>query len=178
VIGFFYNYLGIMASSFQSRLSKIQARLKRKLSDNHLKNVGYDQRLIHVTFTEDKYGDETITIGDFNTILGWIQFPNNSVPLFTTEGYESGITVYDLLPIKGYFRFSDNIEKGDLIIIKYLLDPDSDETKIILLRVAEHVGSFSNTLIYQEFNLAPYNLDIENFPTLQTEIERLEAEEL
>lgn len=167
-----------MASSLQSKLAKIQAKLKRKLSDNHLNNVGYDHKLLRITKTEDKYKNETIDYTSYDFITGYIEFPNNKVPIFTTANFVSGTSIYDLLPTKAYFKFEDNVQVDDIIIWKYLLNPDTEEYKVLVYTVVEHIGSFSNTLLYQEFNIAPHVLDMEAFPEIKAEIDDWKAEEL
>jgi len=160
-----------MNYSLQSRLSRRQAGLKRKLIDNNLNNAGYSNKILVIDIDENKYLDEEITFNRFDYVTGWISFPNNKIPIFTTEGYEKGINIYDLLPIKAYFKHSDNIKKGDILIFKYLLTLDTLEYKLIVLQVVEQVGSFSNVLLFSEYTVAPTTLDIEAFPAIKNEID-------
>jgi hypothetical protein len=167
-----------MKYSLQSRLSKKQSKLKRRLWDNNLNNVGYSFKMLKLRIQEDMYQDENVEYIKFSFLTGLIQFPNNRVPLFTTENYDKGVSVYDLLPTKAYFKFEDNVEKGDLLILKYILNPDTSDYKLLVYQIVEHIGSFSNVLIFQEYNVAPFTLDIENYPTIRNEIENWQDEEI
>ena len=167
-----------MRYSLQSRLSKKQSALKRRLWDNNLNNVGYTFKMLKLKIDSNKYLDDQVEYLKFDYITGSIMFPNNRVPIFTTEGYDKGVEIYSLLPTKAYFKFSDNVEKGDILIIKYSLSLNANDYKLLVYQIVEHIGSFSNILIFQEFNVAPYTLDIEAYPTIKNEIDNWVEDEI
>ncbi len=168
--------------SIQDKLSKIHSGLMRKLFDYQLGLVSSDVKVIRLKITENQYLDETIEVISDDTITLKLALPTE-IPLYRLRGEEqdaiddkTGIFLYDILPIEGYSKFTDNVEKFD-IFIKKLKDENVDtDPLLMILRVSETVGSFNvNQLVWKKFYCAPYNMTIST--EIQTIIDTYEAEE-
>jgi hypothetical protein len=163
-----------------SRLALKQSKLKRKLVDNLMSHGGYTGKVLKLSISEDRYHDEEVSFNpdkDIKFVTAVIEFPNKEIPIFNTEGYTKGINIYDLLPINAYFKFSDNIKKGDIIIIKYLLSPDNPKDyKLNILQIVESLGLFSNVMLMNKFHVAPFQLDIEHYPDVMEQVANWEDE--
>lgn len=165
-------------SSLQSRLRYRTALLKRKLFDNQVKQTGDTIQLVRLTIEEDIYGNRGYVATSQEIITGIVSIPSNEVLLWENtnnpaEG--SGIGIYDILPIEAWFQLDTNVQKGDIIILKYLLDPRTKDFKLIPLQVVNKVGRIANALVWTKWILAPYTLNLEDFPELTTILNRYKA---
>ena len=154
--------------SYQSKIAESTSRLKRLLRDYSIKMTGDDIKVIRLTITINKYGDETdleILSNDVITIT--LDIPDQ-IPLsrLRTELGSELITttentyLYDILPIIGFSRFEDNVEKGDFLIQKVYDEDDEENLTNYLwtLQVSEILGNFSHGRITgRRFQCAPYN---------------------
>ena len=160
----------------QSKIALASSKLKRKLCDYSVFTSGDDVKVIRLSVSENKYGDETITVIDHSEIQLVLEIRaeipvsrlriNISEPITTTEN----VYLYDILPVMGWARFDDNVEKGDILIHK-VYDEDDEENNtnyLWVLRVSEILGNFSHGRISgRRFQCAPYNL------TLPTEVQTI-----
>ena len=175
--------------SIASRLNLRNAQLKRKLFSNKVKLKGLDVQAIRLQVEEDKYSNKELTVTSHSKIEIVIDFPSKDVLLGNTnrtnnETYLQYQSIYDVLPIYGYLRMDTNfqLEKDDIILFKYLLEPfrqdQVNDYFIQALQVASTFGRFSNTLLYKKYTLAPYNINIDEYPEIKTIIEAYQLEEL
>ena len=168
--------------SIQSKLAKVHSGLMRKLFDYQIGLIGSDVKVIRLKITENQYLDETIEVISDDLIELKLVLPTE-IPLYRLRGEaqdvideKSGLFLYDILPIEGYSKFTDNIEKFDILIKKMKDENSSTDPMLMILRVTEPVGSFNvDELVWKKFYCAPYNLTLTT--EMQTIIETYEAEE-
>ena len=169
--------------SIQERLSNVYSNLQRKLFDQQIYLTGSSMEVVRLKVVEDKYHDEEIQVISNDTITIAMDIPaeiplyrirNQTItagnPTASQEPIEkaTSIFLYDILPIEGYSRFEDNVEKGDIIIRFFSDENEETDALILILRVSEVLGSFNaNSLVWKRFQCAPHNL------TLTTEIEQI-----
>jgi len=154
--------------SYQSKIAAATSPLKRKLRDYSVEMTGDDIKVLRLTITTNKYGDETdLEIISNEEIVITLDMPDQ-IPLsrLRTELDSELITttenvyLYDILPIIGFARFEDNVEKGDFLIQKvYDEDDETNNTNYLwTLQVSEILGNFSHGRITgRRFQCAPYN---------------------
>lgn len=164
--------------ALQDKLGKASLRRKRKLYDNSITNVGYERLVVRLKVTEDMYGDETIEVVSSEKIVAIISYPGD-LPLFvdrsdTGESSRVGSFVYDFLPIEGHFRFKDNVQPGDIIVMRVF--DDTTEGFIQAFRISEVTGNAGIGVVSKTYNLAPYNLDISQYPEIKSLIDSYEQE--
>lgn len=168
-----YEYVGI-----QDKLSRASIRRKRKLYDNEISQVGYERLAVRLHVEKDMYGDETITLESAQKIIAIISYPGD-FPIFTDRDAAGrseaiGSFIYDFLPIEGYFRFEDNVQPGDIIVMR-LYDSSSDGF-IQAFRITEVVGNTGLAVVSKRYSLAPYNLDITQYPEVESLLNMYEQE--
>ena len=154
--------------SYQSKIALAHASLKRKLRDYSVDQTGDDVKLIRLTLTTDKYGDDTdLVIHSHELVTLTFDMPDQ-IPisrLRTDLGSElitttENVYLYDILPIIGFAKFADNIEKGDFLIQKVYDNDDvlNNTNYLWTLQVSEILGNFSHgRLSGRRFQCAPYN---------------------
>lgn len=156
--------------SLQSKIAESHSGLKRKLRDYMIKISGDEFKVIRIKVTEDKYEDETVEVIDDDVIDVILDMPAD-IPidrLRTTVGSEfvtttDNVFLFDILPIIGFARFEDNVEKGDFLIQKvYDEDDETNSTNYtLILRVSEILGNFSHGRISgRRFQCAPHNMTL------------------
>ena len=134
---------------------------KRTVYDLNISRVGVTAYLFRYKFTKDKHGDNTeIKFVSSDTIECIIKYPPD-VPLFRNRAatgeaiVSSGVFLYDIMPIDVYFKFTDNVEKGDYLV--HVIRDSLDNKDIIMLQVADVVGSFHTRIVQRKGIVAPYN---------------------
>lgn len=171
--------------SYQSKIAAAHSGLKRKLRDYSINQTGDDFKVIRLTMTTNKYGDDTDMVIISNEVITINLDVPDQIPLSrlrTDLGSEFITTtnstfLYDILPIIGFAKFGDNVEKDDFIIHKVYDEDDEDNGTNYLwtLQVSEVLGNFSHGKISgRRFQCAPYN---GAFPSeIQTIIDAYNAE--
>jgi hypothetical protein len=154
--------------SLQSKIAASHTKLKRKLRNYAVDQTGDDIKVIRLTMTTNKYGDDTaMTVVSHGVITLTLDIPDQ-IPLTrlrTDLGSELTVTtentyLYDILPIVGFSKFTDQIEKDDFIIQKiYDEDDVTNGTNYLwTLQVTEILGNYSHgRLTGRRFQCAPYN---------------------
>lgn len=157
----------------QQSLSKNLDPLRRRLYDYKINVSGVLTQVLRLKITTDKYEDEEIDLisDDIITVyidlggfgeLPLIRYRNGLLDIAPTN---EGIYMYNIIPFKGYAKFNDRVEKGDLIIRKFSTE-NSNEPALIILKVTELTGSFSSTgLVWKSFNCSPFNGPLESIST-------------
>jgi hypothetical protein len=155
--------------SLQKKLERSSVGLRRKLHDNNIRLAGIDITVTRFHIEEDMYGNEqsmTINHDDVEVVLVYpSEIPLTRFRYGEGEGDttdqaqeqsdETHVFFFDILPIELHAKWSDNIEKGDLLFHTVL---DEDRNKIpILLRVSNDLGAFQTTLLWRKYLCAPYN---------------------
>ncbi|MEI7509694.1 MAG: hypothetical protein WCJ62_09560 [Flavobacterium sp.] len=137
--------------------------------------MGQKTQVIRLNVSEDDYGNRDFSILSQDIITGIISIPANEVMLFTAQrdnndSRGNGGSIYDVLPIEAFFQFSDKVEHGDILIYKYLLDPDTTPITyhIMAFQVVNMIGKMTNSLLWIKYVLAPYTLDIGQYPEIKT----------
>jgi len=162
-----------------ARLNYKTAKLKRKLFSNRIKLKGFEIEGIRLQITEDRYSNKDFVITNHSKIEMVIDFPSKDVILQNSsrsnnETFNNYQSIYDILPIQGWTRMDSDyqLEKDDIILFKYLLEPlnSNIDQKYFLqsLQVVGVTGRFTNTLLFKTYTLAPYTLNLPEFPEIQT----------
>jgi hypothetical protein len=153
--------------SIQEKIANALSPLQRKLFDQHVNLMGSEHKVIRLKVTVDRYDTETVDIISDDIITVILDIPTE-IPLYRLRGESkeqidstTGLYLYDILPIEGYSKFEDNVEKFDIIIKKIYDDVDSTDPMLMILRISEVLGSLNaNNLVWKKFYCAPYNLRI------------------
>lgn len=151
-------------SSIQSKLDRKTAVLRRKLFDNKIGLSGTDVKCTRLKTIKNMYDDvETLTIISDDTIVANIKIPSD-IPLTRLRADEvddvsdsTNVFFYDILPIDVYTQWADNIEKDDILIFDIF--DERDETLQIILKIAEVVTRFKQSIVWKKSLAAPYNGD-------------------
>lgn len=165
-----------------ARLNYKTAGLKRKLFSNRIKLKGLDINGIRLQVDEDRYSNKELKITSHSKIEMIIDFPSKDVMLQNTSRnnnptFNSYQSIYDILPIQGWTRMDSDyqLEKDDIILFKYLLEPLGSEIEqksfLQALQVTNITGRFSNTLLFKTYSLAPYTFNLDEISDLKKIIE-------
>lgn len=162
----------------QDKIAKGLFTAKRKFYDIEISMIGTEHKFIAITVTEDKYEDREYTITNNRDVTGYIDFPDNEVPIepFGSSNQNSKtLPLYDLLPIRAWFKFEDAIKKEEILLYKVQLDPEN--FYILPLEVVNMLGKVDRGLVWIAYELAPYTLSLINEPEVQTIINTYLAED-
>lgn len=154
--------------SIQSKISKSQSTLKRRLRDYSVFVSGTEIETIHLTYTETKYGDKEYEVIDHGKVVIALDI-SDEIPLdrVRTDVTKPAVTsqstfFYDILPIIGMARFEDNVERGDLLIYRFYDEHEgkiTNEPLILVLQVSEILGSIAHErLTGRTFYCSPHNI--------------------
>jgi hypothetical protein len=149
-------------SSFD-KIENAAIDVSRKLFDNQIDILGKKTRVARVRLNEDKYGDEDVEVLSKDEIECIINYPSGGVPLgrkrsengFSSSVESSHVSLWDILPIELYTKWSDNVEKGD-ILVDFAKDENGNYIKFVL-QITETVGEFRQNLTWKKNQCAPYN---------------------
>ncbi len=169
--------------SIQNKLAKIFSPLQRKLFDYQIDLIGSDVKVIRLKITENQYLDEVIEIISDDVIELKLALPTE-IPLYRFRNEvedeideKTGLFLYDILPIEGFSKFPDNIEKFDIFVKKIKDENNLTDPMLMILRVSNVVGSLNvDELVWKKFYCAPYNLTIST--ELQTIIDSYEDDDV
>lgn len=139
----------------------------KKVHDHKIFVNGYEAQVIRLKLEENMYGDTTqLDIISHNKIPLILDLPDE-IPLdrlrpdvVTEAAKTQNVFLFDILPIRGYAQFDDNVEKEDYLIHKmYVDDRVSGSTPYyLILKVSEVLGSINiKHLTRKMFDCAPYN---------------------
>jgi len=172
--------------NIQSRLQYKTSRLKRKLYDNGIRKKGLDIRALRLEVTEDRYGNKDFALIDHGVVDLVIDVPGQSLQYFqgqrdsNNSSYNNGLSIYSYLPIRAWPTNDSRLNKDDLIIFKYLKTPydeeDVQDIQIQIFQCANAISKGVTTILYSEFTLSPYNLNINEYPEIKTLIEQYKLE--
>lgn len=150
----------------QDKISKTMVSWKRKIRDYSIHSSGFEGSIIRIKATENMYGDEEMELISNDIIYVSLDIPDE-IPItrlrkdvVTPNQIQTDNTfLYDILPIRGYAKWEDNLEKGDFLIHKiYDEMKDTINTYLWILRVSELLGSISvRHLTNISFQCSPYN---------------------
>jgi len=151
-------------SSIQSKIDRKTAALRRKLFDNSVGLMGSDVLCTRLKTTKNMYDDvETLTIISDDTITAVVQIPSD-IPLTRLRADavddvndSSNVFFYDIIPIDVYTKWSDNIEKDDILIFE--IYNEFDEALKMILKISEVVTKFKQSIVWKRSLAAPYNGD-------------------
>lgn len=145
-------------SIYQS-IANSSAKLKRRLIDENIRKMGREVKILRIQGTEDIFQDLShINELSKNVIDVIIKFPTE-IPLdryradFDESVEETRVFFFDLLPIEAFTKFSDHVEKRDLLF--FTLEDEMGNNVPFLLQVTEIFGSFGTSLVYKKLYLAP-----------------------
>ncbi len=160
--------------SIQDKIAASQIRYRRKLRDYSVFINGIETKVIRLKVTINKYEDETdINVISHGVVTLALDIPED-IPMdrLRTSVLEPTVQtestfLYDILPIVGIARFEDNIEKGDILILK-IYDETVNDPLLWILRVSELLAVIDNRyLVSRTFQCSPHNL------ALPTEVQNI-----
>lgn len=149
----------------QDKIIKSQIGATHTLRDYKVSQMGFEGQVIRLKVVENMYGDESIEIIGDDIIELSLDLPDEIPQTRMRADLTQSIAetqswfFYDLLPIEGFSKYKDNVEKGDLLIIK-IFDSKNDSTPFyIVLRVSEIIGTVSlRYLTSRKFYCSPHNM--------------------
>lgn len=153
--------------SLQDKIIKSQIGATHRLRDYKTSQMGFEGQVIRLKVEENMYGDESIQIINDDVITLSIALPDEIPQTRMRSDVTQAIAetqswfLYDVLPIEGFAAHDDNVEKGDLLIIK-IFDSKSDPTPFYLvLRVSEIIGTVSlRYMTSRKFYCSPHNMGL------------------
>jgi hypothetical protein len=166
----------------QEKFASAMARSQRKLSDNLVQRLGRTVQAFLINVSEDIYGDENQKPIESKPLTVIIKYPPGGIPLFryrvdqnatlqVPDVQQTGIFLFDVLPIEAHFLFSDNVAKGDILFHPFR-DENQNNTGI-LLQIASALGSFTTEVTWIKYLVAPYPGPIPDF--IQSQITQILA---
>jgi len=171
--------------SVQSKFQFQTARLKIKLNCNIVKQKGFDILVIRLAVTEDKFENKDYTIVSSGIERIFIDFPGNILQSFqgqrdNNDSYNSGVSVYNFIPIKAWTMSTCDLAKGDILVyrlLRYSID-NSQSWQIHIFQVANVGPKATNTILYNEYTISPYNFDMNEYPAVKKLVENYQSEEV
>lgn len=158
-------------------IARASAKVKQALFDESVQVYGRRVNALRLTTDEDIFHDitneEVLDTGA--TMVSMVIIFPDEIPLdrYRYNENEQAVSTtriffFDLLPIVGYTKLSDNMEKDDLVF--FTLNDEKDNKIPMLLQVTDVFGKFDTSLIYKKVNLAPYHgaLSKDAYSALQT----------
>jgi hypothetical protein len=165
--------------SYQSKIAHSISGIRRKLFDYKIFVTGSESQVIRFVVREDAYKDREYELLDYQIIPFVVKLPDalpmtrlrtfdtlgNAVASPTDEASTSSIFLYDILPLEGYSRFSDNCERGDIIVQRIFTDrhdgQGGNDCYLFVMQIAETVGNIDiSELVWKRHNLAPYTREL------------------
>ena len=147
--------------TIQEKIEKYTSSTRRKLFDNQIRLSGIPFNGIHFYTEENKYGDTTVEVINHKSLEARIVYPGE-IPLSrfrlgssAEEVDGTGVFFFDILPIEIYTKWTDNVEKEDILF--HIIKDEQNNNIPILLKVSEIVGSIQTTLYWKKSLCAPYN---------------------
>lgn len=142
------------------KIAATQSKVKRKLFDYQISLSGTESKVVVLKIEQNKYKDTEVSIIKQMLTSVVLDIPgevpisklrkNLSSPVASTQS----VFLYDILPIQIYTKFSDNIEKGDILIQRINMGVDY---YYMILEVSETLGNLvGREVIYKKQNAAPY----------------------
>ena len=152
--------------SIQESILRKSSAVQRSLFNNKINVVGREIDVIRIGTQRDMYQNilqETI-ISENNLVASLhypTEFPINRYRADAAEQVEETRTYFfDLLPIEAYFKFSDKVERDDLLF--HVIWDENDNAIPVVLRVTESLGRFSTDLVWRKYYCAPENLKLDS----------------
>jgi len=152
--------------SLQNKIADSQVLMRRKLRDYKVWQSGVESTVIRLIVQTDMYDDETITLVSNDVITVTLDLPDEipytrlrrSVEDMTSS--TENLFLYDIIPITGYSQYSDNVEKGDILIHK-IYDDENVDPYLFVLRVSEVIGTVSiGHITSRKFLCSPHNMPL------------------
>ncbi len=151
--------------SVYESISKASLKSKRRLFDFNVGLLGQKMKAIRISVNEDIFHDTDIEgILSSEKIEVIIRFPSE-MPLHryrlgSQEKVEETRTYfYDILPIEGYSKLEDHIEKNDFIF--FFLEDEKYNKIPFLLQAVDSFGKFEIGLVWKKHYFAPYHGELE-----------------
>lgn len=154
------------------------SRMQLKLHDFNVQLIGTGGTTTFlIQLIQDKYQNREYNVLDYKPISCMVQFPGNEIPVGTMGTNDSTTSnnvlhMYDILPIIAYFKFEDNVKKGNLILYKIKLG-DGTFQVLPLELLTPIVNATRTNVVYQEWNIAPMtDYALQNKPEFQSILEQ------
>ena len=150
--------------SLQDKIAQSQILARSKLHDYMISQVGTETKVIRLEVGYNLEGDPTgMEIVSHSEITLRMSMPDD-IPItrlrtdITVEDTTSteNVFFYDILPIEIYAKYTDSLNKGD-IIIRRLKRNGEDQEFYHVLQITELLGNYrANYLTFERFQAAPY----------------------
>jgi len=155
--------------SYQDKLARATSRIRRHLFDYKVSITGTQSQVLRFKVTTNEYQDREYELINYDLVPFYIKLPE-AIPMSRFRSFDNpqnvldqqdadtgNIYLYDILPIEGYSRFADDVEKGDLIIKRIEADDDNTDPYLFILQVAETLGNIDQErIVWKRHNCAPY----------------------
>jgi hypothetical protein len=153
---------------YQEKILLHNDNIKRTLFDKNVRIMGEVVNCLRITLTEDVDfpDDKVMTITSSGNMDLVIDFPGDELPLYSNSSDYSNVKndqqnmfyLYDVLPIKCYSKFTDDLKVGDIIIYKNYT-PDRVASPFIF-QVTRSNGQFGRTQVWRNFIISFYSLKL------------------
>ena len=162
------------ASRFQFK----SAKLKIKFFDNKVSKKGFELKVIRLKVSENRHGDKEYTIENNSTCRVFVEIPGNELQSFqgqrdNNDAYNSGVSVYNLIPIKAWTTSDCLLSKDDILlykILRYSMD-NTQDFQVQALQVSNVLSKATNTILYNDYIVAPYTFNSDEYPAIKKIIE-------
>ena len=149
--------------AIQDKIESRTIKLRRKLADKSIKVMGSNKTCLRLKIVKDEFGGtDSMDIINQDKIDIKIVFPTE-VPLFRFRNpnvsnqvieSDTGVYLFDILPIEIFTKFEDNVEKGDIVC--YDLTDENDNKIYLVLQIGEMLGTFRQHLSWKKYQAHIY----------------------
>ena len=145
--------------SLYDKLTASNLRVKRRLFDYHVSQLGRTTKVVRIQYQEDMYKDltdiEALSSNEISVIFEFPEeMPLDRYRLDGTDYVEDTRTFFfDLLPIGVFTRLEDTIEKRDLLF--FWFKDENDNSIPMLLQISEVFGRFETGLVWKKAFASP-----------------------
>ena len=154
--------------SVKNKIEKSNAKLRRKLFDNNIKVMGDETEILRITLVQDPDfpDDNEMVITDKGKTQVIIELPGEDISVRDTDSNygtqldtsQDNLSLYDILPIPMWSKFSDELKKGDIIV--YKIYNDKDVPSPYIFQITRKYRRFNRVSTYTRFDIAFYHLDL------------------
>jgi len=150
--------------SMQDKLAKAFSGYRRKCMDLAIQFSGTESNMIQIRQRIDKYGDSVeIELQKKEKVTVLLSIPEE-VPVdrlrtldnLTSEVPTQQVSLFDVLPIEMWVKFSDNAAKGDIFIKPIYFEHGNQKPYFLVLEIADAIANIDNGhLVWIKYNAAP-----------------------
>ena len=147
--------------ALQDRLAQASLGLKRKMYDFAVEQNGTAMPVIRVKVERDMYGQGRTQVIDNGTQTIYLDMPSElpmsrmRKSILDPVAESQSVFFYDVLPVDGYAKFENNVEKDDYLIGVFEMESDY---WYFIFQVTEILGNLvQRKVTWKKFQCAPYS---------------------